>query len=154
MPIDQNTREIMARCNEATFARISAEQPLVDRETLQYHVKRSCRIPNRSFWMLKRGNDLRVLGAVCMCSSPYGISYASQKYLGELAGIPHQSQVSRSIKYLHKVKLIRLLLPKGRPYPGRFQRSNRIQVLFEEDAPLPSSKETMLDWGHRTRRWN
>jgi hypothetical protein len=111
------------------------------------------KIPIRSCDIVRRGNDWRVLAAICATASPLGICYASQKYLGELAGGLDPASVSRAVKYLHKSKLIRLLLPKGRPYPGRFQRGNRYQVLYQENAPLPSMNEIELQWGTRTKRW-
>ena len=138
--------------NAATARRISSDQPAyfqgyrVDR-------RRYSKSPIRSCDIVKRGNDWRVLAAICATASPLGICYASQKYLAELAGGIDPASVSRAIKTLHESKLIRLLLPKGRPYPGRFQRGNRYQVLYQENVPLPSKNEIELQWGARTKRW-
>ena len=136
----------------AIARRISPNQP---NYFLGYHVDRRLysKIPIRSCDIVRRGNDWRVLAAICATASPLGICYASQKYLGQLAGGLDPASVSRAVKYLHESKLIRLLLPKGRPYPGRFQRGNRYQVLYQEDAPLPSKNEIELQWGARTKRW-
>ena len=138
--------------NAATARRISPDQPAYFQG---YRVERRLysKIPIRSCDIVRRGNDWRVLAAICATASPLGICYASQKYLGELAGGLDPASVSRAVKYLHKSKLIRLLLPKGRPYPGRFQRGNRYQVLYQENAPLPSMNEIELQWGTRTKRW-
>jgi len=138
--------------NEATARRISPDQPAYFQG---YRVDRRLysKIPIRSCDIVRRGNDWRVLAAICATASPLGICYASQKYLGELAGGLDPASVSRAVKYLHESKLIRLLLPKGHPYPGRFQRGNRYQVLYQENAPLPSKNEIELTWGHRTKRW-
>ena len=138
--------------NAATARRISSDQPAYFQG---YRVGRRLysKIPIRSCDIVKRGNDWRVLAAICATASPLGICYASQKYLAELAGGIDPASVSRAIKNLHESKLIRLLLPKGRPYPGRFQRGNRYQVLYQENVPLPSKNEIELQWGARTKRW-
>ena len=138
--------------NAATARRISSDQPAYFQG---YRVDRRLysKIPIRSCDIVKRGNDWRVLAAICATASPLGICYASQKYLAELAAGIDSASVSRAIKNLHESKLIRLLLPKGRPYPGRFQRGNRDRVLYQENAPLPSKNEIELQWGARTKRW-
>ena len=138
--------------NAATARRISSDQPAYFQG---YRVDRRLysKIPIRSCDIVKRGNDWRVLAAICATASPLGICYASQKYLAELAGGIDPASVSRAIKNVHESKLIRLLLPKGRPYPGRFQRGNRDRVLYQENAPLPSKNEIELQWGARTKRW-
>ena len=149
---NENLQMLIKRLNSASLSRVAAEQPqavsnyLPDRRSY-------FRLPLRACWMVRKPNDWRVLAAICATSSWAGICYASQQYIGELCGIMHGAQVSKAVKGLHEAKLIRLLLPKGKPYPGRFQRSNRIQVLYEENAPLPSQKELMLDYGARTNRW-
>ena len=152
MQPDKNLEEIHARYNQQTIERIAEKQPLWDRD-YRPDDRSFCKLPIRATWMVKRQNDWRVLASICATSSWLGISYASQQYIAELAGIAHQPIVSNSLRNLHEMKLIRLLLPKGKAYPGRFQRSNRMQVLFEENAPLPSEKEMELKWGSRTRRW-
>ena len=152
MQPDKNLEEVLARYNQQTIERIAKKQPPWDRD-YKPDDRSFCKLPIRATWMVKRQNDWRVLASICATSSWLGICYASQQYIAELAGIAHQPVVSNSLKNLHEMKLIRLLLPKGKAYPGRFQRSNRMQVLFEENAPLPSNKEMMLEWGSRTRRW-
>ena len=149
---NKNLEEILARYNQQTIERIADRQPPSNRD-YRPDARSYCKLPIRATWMVKRQNDWRVLTSICATSSWLGICYASQQYIAELAGITHQPVVSNSLKNLHEMKLIRLLLPKGKAYPGRFQRSNRMQVLFEENAPLPSNKEMMLEWGSRTRRW-
>ena len=52
-----------------------------------------------------------------------------------------QGDVSRALKDLHQLGLVRVLLAKGRERKGNFQRGNRYQVLYIPDAPLPSDKE-------------
>jgi hypothetical protein len=149
---NENLQRLLEKLSTATVSKIAEEQPRVcpgyipDRRSY-------FRLPLRACWMVRKPNDWRVLAAICATSSWAGICYASQQYIGELCGIIHGAQVSNAVKGLHEAKLIRLLLPKGKPYPGRFQRSNRMQVLYEEDAPLPSQKELMLNYGARTNRW-
>ena len=143
--------EKIADLNRATRSRIKRRQPLyaslkVDRRLYSKTPIRACQFD------LKK-NDLRVLHALGACASPRGICYASQKHLGELAGGIDQADVSRAVKRLHHFQLIRLLLPKGKPFKGRYQRGNRYQILYEENAPLPSKHEIELEFGARTGRW-
>ena len=138
--------------NRSTQRRIKRKQPLyesgkwLDRRLYSKTPIRACQFE------LKK-NDLRVLHALGACASPLGICYASQQYLGELAGGIDKADVSRAVKRLHHFQLIRLLLPKGKPFKGRYQRGNRYQILYEENAPLPSKHEIELEFGARTGRW-
>jgi len=153
MQLNENIQQTLGRFyNPKTISRISENQPPVE---LGYKpdARHYFRLPERACYMVQGKKDWRVLAAIGLTSSLAGICYASQQYLASLAGISHQPTVSKAVKSLHELKLIRLLLPKGKPFPGRFQRSNRIQLLFEENAPLPSEKELMLSYGSRTRRW-
>ena len=150
----KNINKLLERVyNKTTIELIAEDQPYYDRD-YRPDTRSFFRLPARACWMVEGKNDWKVLSAICMTSSWIGICYASQEYLANLSGISNQPTVSKAVKNLHKLKLIRLLLPKGKAYPGRFQRSNRIQVLFEENAPLPNEKELALEWGSRTRRWS
>lgn len=151
-PSEQIQKTLERVHNQATLDLIAEEQPPFEKG-YKPDARSFFRLPARACYMVRGKNDWRVLSAICLTSSIAGICYASQEYLASLAGISYQPTVSKAVKNLHNQKLIRLLLPKGKAYPGRFQRSNRIQVLFEENAPLPSEKELMLEYGHRTRRW-
>ena len=53
------------------------------------------KIPIRACQFELKKNDLRVLHALGACASPLGICYASQEYLGELAGGIDKADVSR-----------------------------------------------------------
>ena len=52
-----------------------------------------------------------------------------------------QGDVSRALKDLHQLGLVRVLLPKSRKRKGGFQRGNSYQGLYILDAPLPSDRE-------------
>ena len=151
-PNEQIQKTLERVHNQATINLIAEEQPNYDRD-YRPDTRSFFRLPARACWMVEGKNDWKVLSAICMTSSWIGICYASQEYLADLSGISNPPTVSKAVKNLHGLKLIRLLLPRGKAYPGRFQRSNRIQVLFEENAPLPSEKELALEYGCRTRRW-
>ena len=110
-------------------------------------------IPVRACGLVKRGRSWRVLAALGNFASGWGIAYPSQETLGALAGGMDQADVSRAIKDLHSLGLLRMLVPAGRKPPGAIQRGNRYQLLYTPDAPLPSSKELEIPWGARTRRW-
>ena len=137
--------------NLATRRRIKRKQPLY--ASLKVDRRLYSKVPIRACQYDLKKNDLKVLHALGACASPRGICYASQKHLGELSGGIDQADVSRAVKRLHQFGLIRLLLPKGKPFKGRYQRSNRYQILYKENAPLPSKHEIELEFGERTRRW-
>ena len=85
------------------------------------------------FWTLplvKTGRDWRVLAAIGAHASPLGILYASQDTLGELVGMD-QANVSRAVKSLYEMEVIRLLQPKGKKHPKAWQRSNRMQLCYD-----------------------
>ena len=107
----------------------------------------------RACHMVKRAQSWRVLAALGNYASGWGLCYPAQRTLGELAGNMDQGDVSRALKDLHQLGLVRVLLPKGRKHKGSFQRGNRYQVLYIPDAPLPSDKEIDIGWGARTNRW-
>ena len=138
--------------NLATRRRIKRKQALY--ASLKVDRRLYSMVPIRACQYGLNKNDLRVLHALGACASPRGICYASQKHLGEFAGGMDQADVFRAVKRIHQFGLIRLLLPKGKPFKGRYQRGNRYQILYEENAPLPSKYEIELEFGARTRRWS
>lgn len=111
------------------------------------------------FWTLplvKTGRDWRVLAAIGAHASPLGILYASQDTLGDLIGMD-QAHVSRAVKSLYEMEVIRLLQPKGKKHPKAWQRSNRMQLCYDGPRslqPMPSAKEIELSYGHRLARWS
>ena len=109
-------------------------------------------IPIRAVGLVKRGEHWRVLAALCSYTSPSGVAYPNQTTLGEMCqmGQPH---VSRAIRELHRLGLVRLLRPKGKKHKRAFMRGNRYQVLYDPNAPLPSPLETEIAWNSRTNRW-
>ena len=110
-------------------------------------------IPIRACGLVKQGLHWRVLAALCAHASPSGVAYPNQSTLAEMVGTS-KAPVSRAIKELHRLGLVRLLQPKGKKLRGAFMRGNRYQVLYTPNAPLPSMKETEIAWGSRTQRWH
>lgn len=98
-------------------------------------------LPIRAIGMIRRSHDWRTLAALCSYASPLGIAYPNQSTLARDAGL-QQPHVSRALRRLHALGLIRFLVPKGRKRPGAFRRGLRYQVLYDgPNAPLPSAKE-------------
>ncbi len=97
-------------------------------------------IPIRAVPMIKRAADWRVFAALCTYTSPLGIAYPNQQTLAEDCGMG-QPDISKALRRLYHMGLVRYLVPKGRRRPGAFRRGCRYQVLYEPNAPLPSAKE-------------
>ena len=97
-------------------------------------------IPIRAVGLVKRQHDWRTLAALCSYTSPLGVAYPNQQTLARDAGL-EQSHISKALRRLHALGLIRFLVPKGKKRPGAFRRGLRYQVLYEANAPLPSAKE-------------
>lgn len=109
-------------------------------------------LPIRALPLVKLGHDWRVLAALCSHTSPQGVCYPNQQTLAEMVN-SQQPHVSESIKRLHAMGLVRMLMPVGKKRPRAFQRGNRYQILYEPDAPMPNPHEIELPWGARTKRW-
>ena len=110
-------------------------------------------IPIRAVQLVRKGETWRVLAALGHYASVNGICYPAQTTLGEMAGGMSQPHVSRALKELHQLGLVRLLMPVGRKPRKSFQKQNRYQVLYLPDQPLPSAKEVEIGWGARSNRW-
>jgi len=100
-------------------------------------------IPIRAVGLVRRQVDWRVLAALCTYTSPLGIAYPNQRTLARDAGLA-QPHVSKSLRRLYELGLVRFLKPKGRKHPKAFRRGLRYQVLYEPNAPLPSAKEVEM----------
>jgi hypothetical protein len=109
-------------------------------------------IPIRASGLVKKGRTWRVLAALCSHSSRQGVCYPNQQTLSAMTGI-NQAHVSRAIRELYELGLLRYLLPIGKKPRGAFQRGNRYQILYEVNAPLPSEMEIEIAPGSRTGRW-
>lgn len=109
-------------------------------------------IPRRAGKLVRRAKTWRVLHALCLHTSKYGVAYPNQRTLSEIIDMG-QPDVSKAIRELHDLGLLRYLLPKGRKHPNAYAKGNRYQILYEEDAPLPSEKEQEVGPGHRPGRF-
>jgi DNA-binding transcriptional ArsR family regulator len=110
-------------------------------------------IPVRAIGMVRKASSWRVLAALGHHASATGLCYPSQATLGELAGGMDQAAVSRAVKDLYDLGLVRMLLPVGPKLRGSFQKQNRYQVLWTPHAPMPNEREIEIAWGARTNRW-
>ncbi len=110
-------------------------------------------IPVRAIGMVQKPTSWRVLAALGHHTSATGLCYPSQATLGALAGDMDQALVSRAIKDLYQLGLVRMLLPVGPKLHGSFQKQNRYQVLWTPHAPMPNDREIEISWGSRVNRW-
>lgn len=110
-------------------------------------------IPVRAIGMVRRATSWRVLAALGHHASGTGLCYPSQATLGALAGGMDQAAVSRAVKDLYELGLVRMLLPVGPKLRGSFQKQNRYQVLWTPYAPMPNEREIEIAWGSRVNRW-
>ena len=109
-------------------------------------------IPIRSVGLIKKGRTWRVLSALGAHCSPLGVCYPNQSTLSKMCEID-QANISRAIRELYELGLLRYLMPIGKKHPNAFVRGNRYQILFDPHAPLPSPKEIEIPPGARTNRW-
>ena len=124
----------------------------VTREAIMTDARRYSIIPIRAVGMITRGRTWRVLAALCTHCSPRGVCYPNQSTLSDMTGID-QANISRAIRELYDLGLLRYLVPVGRKHPKAFMRGNRYQILYEPHAPLPDPREIELPPGARTNRW-
>jgi hypothetical protein len=109
-------------------------------------------LPARAIPLVRNTSSWRVLAALGHYATDEGLCYPSQSTLSQLTGLD-QAAVSRAIKDLHDLGLLRMLQPIGPKLPGSFQKQNRYQLLWQPDSPLPGPNEREITWGSRVRRW-
>ncbi len=94
-------------------------------------------IGDRSF----KERELRVLGALCIYTNSKGVCWPSMEALCDISGYSSRTVVHEAITALKKRKIIRQLKPKDYQETATGWSSNRYQVLWDGDEPLPTYEE-------------
>ncbi len=81
--------------------------------------------------------DLRVLGALCGFTNRHGVCWPSMATLMDVSSMKSRTSVHQSVKKLKKLKYVRQLNPKDYQETASGWHSNRYQVLWDGDEPLP-----------------
>lgn len=121
-------------------------------EGMMHDNRRYSIVPIRATSLIKKGRTWRVLASLCSYTSPSGICFPNQRTIEEMCNV-EQAHVSRAIKELYEVGLLRYLLPIGKPHKGSIQRGNRYQILYDEYTPSDIHSEIVIAPGSRTGRW-
>jgi len=81
--------------------------------------------------------DLRVLGALCSFTNRHGVCWPSMATLMDVSSMKSRTSIHQSVKKLKKLRYIRQLNPKDYQQSASVWHSNRYQVLWDCDEPLP-----------------
>lgn len=81
--------------------------------------------------------DLRVLGALCSFTNRHGVCWPSMATLMDVSSMKSRTSIHQSVKKLKKLRYIRQLNPKDYQQSASGWHSNRYQVLWDGDEPLP-----------------
>lgn len=85
--------------------------------------------------------ELRVLGAVCAFTNRAGVCWPSLDTLCDVSGYKERKSVLDGMKRLKARKYVRQLNPKDYQETSSGWKTNRYQVLWDGDEPLPTYEE-------------
>ena len=85
--------------------------------------------------------ELRVLGAVCSFTNRAGVCWPSLDTLCDVSGYKERKSVLDGMKRLKARKYVRQLNPKDYQETSSGWKTNRYQVLWDGDEPLPTYEE-------------
>lgn len=85
--------------------------------------------------------ELRVLASLCVYTNAVGVCWPSMEAICEMTGYSTRQSVHDAIKVLTQKKYIRRLRPKDYQETSTGWKSNRYQVLWDGDEPLPTYEE-------------
>ena len=88
--------------------------------------------------------ELRVLGALCAFTNRAGVCWPSMQTLCDVAGYAERKSVHDGMKVLKRRKYVRQLQPKDYQETVSGWKSNRYQVLWDGDEPLPTFEEVHI----------
>lgn len=99
-------------------------------------------VPMRAFGdRTLKERELRVLGALSAFANRAGVCYPSMFTLCDVTGYKERQTVHDAIKVLKQKKYVRQLRPKDYQETASGWKSNRYQVLWDGDEPLPTREE-------------
>jgi hypothetical protein len=107
-----------------------------------YHFRKWSVMPARAAGdrQLKE-RELRVLGALCIFANRAGVCWPAMQTLCEITGYAERVTIHNAMKVLKRRKYVRQLSPKDYQETASGWHSNRYQVLWDGDEPLPTYEE-------------
>lgn len=88
-----------------------------------------------------KDRELRVLGALCSFTNRAGVCWPSMVTLCEVSGFKERKSIHEALKVLKRRKYVRQLRSKDYQETISGWKSNRYQVLWDGDEPLPTWEE-------------
>jgi hypothetical protein len=85
--------------------------------------------------------ELRVLGALCVHTNAAGVCWPSMETLCAVTGLASRQSIHNAMKVLKRKRYVRQLQPKDYQETATGWKSNRYQVLWDGDEPLPTYEE-------------
>ena len=98
-------------------------------------------MPMRALSDKLKERELRVLGAVCSFTNRAGVCWPSLDTLCDVSGYKERKSVLDGMKRLKARKYVRQLNPKDYQETSSGWKTNRYQVLWDGDEPLPTYEE-------------
>ena len=93
--------------------------------------------------------DLRVLGALCTFVNRAGVCWPALETVGDIVGGLSVKNVYDAVQRLKRAKYVRQLRPKDYQLTKKGWKTNRYQVLWVGDEPLPTFEEVKVAEGLR-----
>jgi len=88
-----------------------------------------------------KDRELRVLGALCSFTNRAGVCWPSMVTLCEVSGFKERKSIHEALKVLKRRKYVRQLRSKDYQETISGWKSNRYQVLWDGDEPMPTWEE-------------
>lgn len=107
-----------------------------------YHFRKWSVLPSRAVGDRElKERELRVLGALCIFANRAGVCWPAMQTLCDITGYAERITIHNAIKVLKRRKYLRQLSPKDYQETASGWHSNRYQVMWDKDDPLPTYEE-------------
>jgi len=107
-----------------------------------YHFRKWSVLPSRAVGDRElKERELRVLGALCIFANRAGVCWPAMETICDITGFKTRQSVHDALKVLKRRKYVRRLMPKDFQETSSGWHSNRYQVLWDGDEPLPTYEE-------------
>ena len=109
---------------------------------MKYHSRRWSVMPARAVGDRElKERELRVLGALCIFANRAGVCWPAMETLCDITGFATRQSIHDALKVLKRRKYVRRLQPKDYQETSSGWSSNRYQVLWDGDEPLPTYED-------------
>jgi len=109
---------------------------------MTYHSRRWSVMPARAVGDRElKERELRVLGALCIFANRAGVCWPAMETLCDITGFATRQSIHDALKVLKRRKYVRRLQPKDYQETSSGWSSNRYQVLWDGDEPLPTYED-------------